>query len=137
MILEELSSLLQAAGIGTSSTTLFKHALPAHGPVATDDPPQVALIEVGGLAPVRTLEMPPSRYERPVISVVIRGAPHGYQAARHKAQEAWEVLDGRANETIGGTRYLWIEALRSVHWIRDDDLFRPLFVFDIQCARAL
>lgn len=137
MILEELATLLQTAGIGTSGATLFKHALPAEGPVAANAAPQVALIEIGGMAPVRTLDMPPNRYERPVVSVVIRGAPHGYQAARQKAQDAWDVLDGIANETLSGARYLWIQAMRSPYWVRDDDLFRPILIFDIQCARAL
>ena len=137
MILEELSSLLQTAGVGVSGTTLFKHALPAEGPVASNAPPQIALIEIGGMAPVRTLEVPPSRYERPVISVVIRGAPHGYAAARQKAQDTWDVLDGIANQMLSGVHYLWIQSLRSPFWIRDDDLGRPLIVFDIQVARAL
>ena len=137
MVLEELALLLQTAGIGMSGSTLFKHALPADGPVAAQALPQVALIEIGGLAPVRTLEMPPSRYEQPVVSVVTRGAPHGYQAARQKAQDAWEVLDGVANQTLSGVRYLWIQALRSPFWVRDDPLGRPIIVFDIRIARAL
>ena len=137
MILEELCTLLQTAGIGTSGSTLFKHALPAEGPVVANAPPQVALIEIGGLAPVRTLDVPKNRYEQPVVSIMTRGAPHGYQAARQKAQDAWEVLDGIANQTLSGVRYLWIEALRSPSWIRDDDLGRPLIGFDIRVARAL
>ena len=137
MILDELAAVLQAAGVGISGSTLFKHALPAPGPIVETAAPQIALIEVAGLAPVRSHDLPPARYEQPVVSIVTRGAPRGYAAARQKAQEAWEVLDGIGNQPLSGVMYLWIQAVRSPHWIRDDDLARALIVFDVRCARAL
>ena len=133
MILEELATLLQSAGLGP----IIRHALPAQGPSVEGAPPQIALVEMAGRGPVRSLESPPSRYERPVVVVLTRSAPYGYAAARQKAQDAWEVLDGISNQTLSGTRYLWIQALNSVHWIRDDDLARSILSFDVECARAL
>jgi hypothetical protein len=135
MLLDELAALLQAAGIGVSGQTLFRHALPLEGPLTSNDPPQVALIEVAGMEALRTQDA--QTVEQPVVSVMTRGAPHGYVAAREKAQEAWEVLDGVSNQVLSGVRYLWIFTDRSPYWLRTDDLARPLIAFAIRCARAL
>jgi hypothetical protein len=133
MLLDELATYLQAEGIGTLGTSLFKGSIP----LSDAQDALVALIETPGLPPVRSHDMPPARYEQPVLQVATRGQPYGYAAARQKAQDAWDVLDGVANATLSGTLYLWIEALQSPFWLRTDDLERPLVVFNIRCARAL
>ena len=137
MLLDELASHLQSAGIGTVGTTLFKGALPLDTPHVAVQDALVALIETAGLPPVQTLEQPPSRYEQPVVQIVSRGVPYGYVHARQKAQDAWEALDGLGNVTLSGTRYLWIHALQSPFWLRSDELNRPVIVFSIRMARAL
>ena len=135
MILDELATHLQSAGVGTISSTLFKGSLPLDGAGTPDA--VVALLEVPGLPPVRTLASPPSRYEQPVVQVVVRGAQHGYAAARQQAQLAWEALDGLSNTTLSGVRYLWIACLQSPFLLRIDQFDRPVLVFTVRCARSL
>jgi hypothetical protein len=133
-LLDELGTLLHTAGVGTLGTTLFKGALPLDHPLTDAAPPILAVIEVPGLPVVRAHD---SKFEQPVLQVAIKGAPYGYAAARAKAQEAWEVLDGVRNTVLSGVAYLWIEALQSPYWLRTDDMHRPLIIFTIRVARAL
>lgn len=129
-LLDELATHLQTAGVGQVSTTLFKGMIPLAGPDAL-----VALIEVPGMPPVHSHDE--QRYEQPVIQVVVRGAQHAYAPARATADHAWNALDGVANAVLSGTVYLWIAALQSPFFLRQDELNRPYIVFSIRCARAL
>ena len=135
MLLDELGTFLQQAGIGTVGTTLFKGQLPMDAPAVAVQDALVALIETPGLPPVRTHDL--ARYEMPVIQVASRGVPYGYVTARQKAHDAWMALDGVRNQTLGSGFYLWIEALQSPWWLRSDELNRPVIVFSIRAARAL
>lgn len=136
MLLDDLATHLQAAGLGTIGTTLFKGTLPMDPtPLASLDA-IVALIETPGFPPVRSHDQPPSLYEQPVVQVLSRGVPHGYVGARQKAQAAWEALDGVSNQTLGTGFYLWIVAQRSPAWLRTDDLHRPVIEFAVRCARS-
>lgn len=133
-ILDEVATLLQTAGVGTVGSTIFKHALPLDHPATDASPPIIGLIEVPGLSPVRAHD---SKWEQPVLQVAVRGAPAGYAAARAKAQDAWNALDGVTNQALSGVQYLSIEALQSPFFLRTDDLGRPVIVFSIRCARGL
>jgi hypothetical protein len=133
-ILDELGLFLQTAGVGSLGTTLFKGSLPLDHPLTDAAPPILAMIEVPGLPVVRAHD---SKFEQPVLQVAVKGAPFGYAAARLKAQEAWNVLDGVSNAVLSGVAYLWIEALQSPFWLRTDESNRPLIVFSIRVARAV
>ena len=135
MLLDDLGSHLQNAGIGTLGTTLFKGSLPLDAPAVVIQDALVALIETPGLPPVRTHDL--GRYELPVVQIASRGAPYGYVAARQKAHDAWMALDGVSNQTLGSGFYLWIEALQSPWWLRSDELNRPVIVFSVRVARRL
>jgi hypothetical protein len=135
MLLDELASLLQTAGVGTIGSSLFKGQIPLDTPT-TVETALVALVEIPGLPPLRTHDTPPSRIGQPVVQVVSRGAPYGYVAARQKAQDAWLALDGVRNQTLSGTDYLFIQALHDPFLLKIDDLHRPYLVFSARCQRA-
>jgi Bacteriophage minor capsid protein len=134
MLLDELATYLQTAGVGTLSTTLFKGQLPMDVP-ATVETALVALLEIPGLPPVRSHDA--QRFEQPVVQVVSRGIPYGYEGARDQAQLAWEALDAVSNQVLSGTGYLRIEALQSPYLLKIDDMHRPFIVFSVRCQRAL
>ena len=135
MLLDEIASLLQTAGIGTLGSSLFKGQIPLDTPT-TVETALVALLEIPGLPPLRSHDSPPSRIGQPVVQVVSRGAPYGYVAARQKAHEAWMALDGVCNQTLSGTEYLFIQALQDPFLLKIDEMHRPYLVFSARCQRA-
>jgi Bacteriophage minor capsid protein len=135
MLLDELGTFLQTAGIGTVGVTLFKGTMPLDTP-STVETPMVALREVPGLPALRSHDNPPSRIRQPVIQVESRGAPYGYAAARATAEAIWEALDGVANQTLSGTTYLMIQALQDPFLLKIDDMHRPTITFTVRCQRA-
>lgn len=137
MILDDLGSFLQAQGVGTVGTTLFKGLIPEDAPLVATQDSLVALVEVPGLPPVHVHSQAAASYEQPVVQVLTRGVPYGYAAARTKAHQAYVTLDGVQNQTLSGTQYLWIAALQSPFLLKWDDLARPLIAFSVRCAKAL
>jgi Bacteriophage minor capsid protein len=133
-LLDELGAYLQSHGVAAVGSTLFKGSFPLD--TLENTAPILALIEVPGLPPVRSHDVPVARYEQPVVQVATRGAPYGYPAARAAAQAAWDVLDGVQNTSLSGTFYLWLQALQSPYWLRTDDFQRPVLLFNVRCARA-
>ncbi len=135
MILDEIASLLEAEGIGQLGVTLFKGSIPQDAPSVTIQDACTAVIEIPGQP--RSAAHDGTKYELPYLQVATRGLPYGYPAARQKAQDAWDVLDGVANQVLSGTTYLLIEALQSPYFLRTDDFQRPILIFNIRCSRAL
>ena len=138
MILDDLATVLQTAGVGTIGVSLFKGGVPLDNPLTGVQDTLVALIEVPGLPPVHVHTMQAATYEQPVVQIVTRGIPYGYAAARTLAQKAFNALDGLANaEHSDGTVYLWVQALQSPFFLRWDELARPLIGFNIRCAKSI
>lgn len=135
-LLDELASYLQAEGLGTVGTTIYKGSFPLDT-ATTLDRPVLALVEVPGFPPMRSHDSPPSRYEQPVVQVASRGASYGYEAARVQADAAWQALDGLANQVLSGTAYLTVQALQSPFLLKWDEAHRPVLVFNVRCQRAL
>lgn len=136
MFLDDIAAYLQGEGIGTIGTTLFKGSIPEDAPLVAVHDALVALMETPGLPSSHVHTRAQASFEQPTLQVVIRGAPYGYPAARQKAQDAFEALDGVANVVLGTGAYLWILALQSPFWLRTDELQRPYFVFNVRCARG-
>ena len=129
IVLDDVATYLQTQGIGTIGTNLFKGSLP-------DSPDAlVALIEVGGDAPIDVLSMAAGtiKVERPVIRVVARAGQDDYQAARTKAASAYQQLHGLTGQTLSGTRYLTIEARHPPFNLGRDENGRWLSGFDALC----
>jgi hypothetical protein len=135
MILDEVAAFLQAEGIGLIGQTLFMGSMPQDEPGTGGQDAIMAVIEIPGQGPRSTHDL--AKYELPHLQIATRGAPYGYPAARQKAQDAWEALDGLANTALSGTTYLLIEALQSPYWLRTDDNNRPYLIFNCRCARTL
>jgi hypothetical protein len=137
MLLDEIAAYLQAEGIGTVGTTLFKGSVPQDAPLVAVQDALVALIEGPGLPPLRVHTPRADTVEQPTVQIVVRGDPHGYPAARQKAHDTFVALDGLANVTLGSGFYLWVLALQSPFFLRSDDLHRPYLVFNVRVAKAL
>ncbi len=101
MLLDDIASSLESAGLGTVGTNLFLGSRPATAPVKC-----TTLYEYNGAAAVRT--SPGVAVENPRLQV--RTRDEGYQAARAQAEAIYKLLDGIANQAIAGTKYFWIEA---------------------------
>jgi hypothetical protein len=135
MILDEIGAFLEAEGVGIIGQTLFLGSMPQDEPGTGSQDAVMAVIEIPGQTRVAMHDL--AKYERPYLQIATRGAPYGYPAARLKAQEAWDALDGVANTALSGATYLLIEALQSPYFLRTDDLNRPYLIFNCRCARAL
>jgi hypothetical protein len=135
VLLDEVANYLQAEGIGIIGQTLFMGSMPQDEPGTGSQDAVMAVIEIPGQGP--RVAHDNTRYELPHLQIATRGAPYGYQAARQKAQDAWDALEGLANTPLSGTTYLLIEALQSPYFLRTDDLNRPHVIFNCRCARAL
>jgi hypothetical protein len=134
MILDDLGTYLQAQGVGTLGTTLFKGTIPADDATGVQHA-LVALVETpAGLPGVHAHTYQEATYHQPVIQIVARGEPYGYQAARQKAEQVFVALDGLHNAVLGEHYYLWILAVRPPYPLRIDELHRPLIATDVRCA---
>lgn len=133
-VLDEMTTYLAAQGVGTVGTDLFAGLLP-------DTPDAcVALLETGGMPAAHTVGgggAGSAVFERPSIQVICRGAKHDYAAARAKAGTAFTKLDGLANTTLSGTRYLSIFAAQPPFLIGRDENERPLVGFNVEVAKEL
>jgi hypothetical protein len=137
MLLDDLGTYLQAQGIGTVGTTLFKGGIPQDAPAVSVQDALVALIETPGLPPMHVHSVPGPDVEQPTVQVVSRGTPYAYAVARTKAEAAFVTLDSVHNQMLGSTFYLWILALQSPFLSHVDDLNRPHIVFNVRCAKAV
>lgn len=136
MILDDLGLYLQTQGLGTLGTTLFKGSVPLDTPEVSIVNSLIALLETPGLPPERVHDGPSASVDQPVIQVLVRGEPHGYEAARALSEDLYRTLDGLANITLQGTAYLWLLAMQPPFPLPWDALGRPVFVFHLRCAHA-
>lgn len=136
MFLDEIAAYLQAEGLGTVGTTLFKGGVPLDAPMVTVQDALIALTEGPGLPAIRPHSPRSDTIQQPTLQVIVRGGPFGYAAARLTAEAVYKALDGLANVTLSGTFYLWLLALQPPWPLRTDDLNRPHLVFNVRCARA-
>lgn len=129
-LLDEIGDYLSSQGVGTVGTTLFLGQMPDTPDAA------VAVLEYGGVEPVRTMSSSPA-YERPRIQITARAAT--YPVARSKAQQAWNALDGIGNRNLGspGVRYVFIEALQSPFSIGSDQNGRARSAFNCQIMKQV
>ena len=107
-LLEDVLTLLQGAAVGTPGTDLYGAGWYDEGG-APDA--QVAVFEYGSDPPSHVLG--PTNEASSVhhrVQVVARS--FDYLAARAKAQAAYDALANRVEITVGGRRYIRIEALQ-------------------------
>lgn len=109
MTLDEIGAYLAANISGTTltlGTNLFLGRLPDSPDTA------VALFETGGTLPDHTMggaSVP--AFERARVQALTRAA--GYANCRTLAQQVWTALEGVADESLSGVRYLRVTAVQS------------------------
>lgn len=104
-LLDDIASVLQAAGVGTPGVDLFLGMMPDAPDRAT------AIYEYAGEPPEFDHDELSPAIRRMRIQVMCRDPD--YEAARTQADATFNALCAIANRAINGTRYLRIEPLQS------------------------
>jgi hypothetical protein len=128
MMLEEIGQLIEENAIAVQGSTLFLGTIP-------DSPDAcVSLMEYGGMHPEQ--DMDALCYEAPSLQVTVRDPV--YPNARAKIQQIINLLDRRANVTLGSAFYLRILANQSPFPLGQDlnDRHRLVVNFDIARKEA-
>ena len=107
IMLAEIAAALATAGIGTLGATTGWTIRLAEIPATPDT--AISLYETSGMA--SDFVHDGARDVNPGLQVRVRGSREGYIAAREKAEDIDDYLDGIANTTIGTHGYKWIRAV--------------------------
>lgn len=119
MLLDEVGTYLQAQGVGTLGTDLFKGDMPP------DINTVIAIIETPGFGPQDQMgsgQQP--GFEQPGFQILCRAPTYG--VARQKADAAWKALTKVANTTLSGVAYQRIKPTQSPFLVGRDDNQRVL-----------
>lgn len=120
MTLDELGAYLEAEGHGTesgSAPTILHGALPAN-------PDNVIVLkELPGWRPGRV--MGGVSYTDVRVQALVRDVSAA--TARTRAEALLVQLDGKADLTLSGTRYLFIEAMHEVADAGEDEKHRKIY----------
>lgn len=117
MLLDDIASYLQTAGIGTVGTDIFKGEMPAEPDNC------IGLFEYGGGRPEHA---PGAPLDRPGLQARVRNL--SYPVARQKCQDIQNVLHGIHEQAINGTYYILILANQSPEPLGRDANDRMEFV---------
>jgi hypothetical protein len=128
MLLDEVASYLEAEGIGVVKTTANDPAWPIHKgglyPGSQAHPNDaIGLLEGPGDFPINEMGATVGSVVAETPSLVVHVRSASYATARSKADAAWGRLHKYAG-TLGGVRYLLIEARQSPFPIGRDDAGR-------------
>lgn len=128
--LAELVTYLQGLSLGVPGTDLFRDYLPDTPDVVT------TLDEYAGAAPVHTMGPQAAGLVYPMVQFVTRGAARDVDTPRARAKAIFDALDGLANVTIGGVRYVSIFAVQQPFLMNRDPLERVLFAFNARVCKV-
>ena len=135
---DELCIYLQSQGIGLNfngagTINLFSSLLP-------DEPDAgVAVIERGGLPPLRTLTggpagtpsgaLPESKFDQPTVMIRVRAGMNGYVSGNKMAQDVYKTLQGLYERTLnsGGMFFHLITALQYPTYLGRDQRERHMW----------
>lgn len=124
MILADIGSILQSAGVGTVGTDIFLGKLPA-----TPDN-CVAVFEYAG--------EPPDLHwngEYPGLQILVRNK--NYDTGRQKIEQVKNILHGMAETVINNHRYLLIRANQSPFLLERDENGRAIFVCNFRIIKEV
>ncbi len=122
---EGIKDLLVAAGVGIfGSQSGFGIFI---GPEPTKPNTTITIREFTGPGP-----MPRHLIDFPVIQVMVRGAPGGYQAAKVKAQAVLDELHSIPSQDLNGDRWNSIIATSGPGYIGLDGSDRPKFAVNFK-----
>lgn len=138
MFLDEIAAHLEANGVGTVGSDIFKGSrakIPSKdtttGLVAPG--PYLSLTETGGSGPGRIHNVTTAHPQRPTAQIAVRATK--YNLARAMANAAYLALDGVFNTTLSGTFYQSIVARQEPTDIGLDTLERVLITFNIDVEK--
>lgn len=127
MILDELSTYIDAQTALTEGTNLFKGRLP-DSPITA-----VAISEYGGAPPLQTLG-PTFVEENPRVQVVSRASD--YATARTNAKTVWSLFKAfPSGSTLTGIVYKDIIPLQSPFLMMRDANDHPIIAFNLEVAK--
>lgn len=106
-LLDEVAAYLQAQGLGTVGTDLFKSRLMDINTPAFC----TALFETAGIGGQRVHDVAGINLARPGLDVLVRAATDGYAVAEARAVAIHAALAAVANQDLSGTRYLALDPL--------------------------
>lgn len=118
-----IQTLLQTAGVGTIDAA-SGWSIRAIREQASPDT-HVTCYNTGGLQP-----NPKYLLDFPSAMVRVRGAPHGYTAARAKAQVVKDTLLGLESQDIDGDRWVSVRMIGDLNELGFDDNDRPMFTLN-------
>jgi len=134
MLLNEISTAIQTAGLATIGTDLFKGGLPP-------EPSECcALVEYGGEPPLRNqtdgaAHSSAQGGERPRFQLLCRSAD--YETGRNQIQKIWDELDGIVNETLSTIFYQRVAALQSPFLLERDGNDRWIFIANFAATKEV
>jgi hypothetical protein len=134
MFLDDLVTILTAAGVGVANVSIFASS---KATIPTGAGPYISVSETGGTSPDEThnaarFENMPA-YQRPNAQIFVRAA--SYPVARAKAEAAYSALWNVMNQKINGVWYLSISPLQEPFDFGLDDLNRACIVFNIAAVK--
>jgi hypothetical protein len=136
-VLNDLLTYLAAQSLGTLAVDLFLYGIPQDTPEILIRDAVLALIPVPGLPPLRVHDGFPAAVEQPMVQVLVRGTPYGFQSAMARAVQAWTVLGSITNQTLSGLAYLSVSPMHSPWLLRTDEQVRPYMVFTVRVMKAI
>ena len=127
-LLDELGTYLQAQGIGTLGTDLFRSRLP--------DAPNAAvgLVETGGQAPTFVMDANGVNVDHPSLQVLCRA--DAYPDARSKANDVITALVAISNDDLSGVRYLRCVPNQAPFSLGPDEDHRHLVACNFQVMKT-
>ena len=122
----DISSFLQAQGIGTEGTDLFISREPA-SPDMT-----ITITDTGGFPP-----NPKYLRDEPTIQVRVRGNKNDYNSAWNKMQEIKDVMLGAQPQLLNGTDYVLFVLATDPISLGFDESSRPLIISNWNLVREM
>jgi hypothetical protein len=136
VLASDIATYISTSTLGlTAGTNVFAIPFPESTAVADR---AVCVIEYPGEAPEHAAgaSLSAPLYERPRFQVVVRDATSAAQACRDLAESVYRLLDGLADTTLSGTRYMQVRALQSPFYLSIDGQHRHRFVCNYAAEKA-
>jgi len=129
MVVEEVGSYLVAQGLAVLGQDLFLHVLP-------DKPDEAAsLINYLGDEPDYIQEERKVDVENPRLQLAVRSMRP--EVCRLRAEKMYQSLMQVRNQTLNGTRYLWVRPVDSPSMIGRDENGRFLTTVNFRITKEL
>lgn len=128
-VLAEVGAFLQAQGIATLQTDLFRGALP--------DAPDACgvLYEYSGGPSELGFGVNGVQFETSAVQVVFRGAPDDYDGPRARAEQAYRALATVQARDLSGAAYLLVTPQQAPFLLERDGQRRVLIACNYLCNK--